>query len=90
MPSWIASLVASLPQAMSLPSRRILLPLLAGSLTALGALENLPDIEIVRLLDSLPDIVVLYLLYRQPDPKRYQDIEDKLDRIIERVDRRKL
>jgi len=66
-----------------------IIPLLALGNLLLSNLESLPDSELIKLLDSLPDLLVFWLLYRQPDPKRYQIIEAKLDKILGAVDRRR-
>lgn len=69
--------------------RVAVLPLLAVGSLLLSSLESLPDSELIRLLDSLPDLLIFWLIYRQPDPKKYQIIEAKLDKILGAVDRRR-
>jgi len=66
-----------------------IIPLLALGNLLLSNLESLPDSELIKLLDSVPDLLIFWLLYRQPDPKRYQIIEAKLDKILGAVDRRR-
>jgi len=66
-----------------------IIPLLAVGNLLLSSLDSLSDSELIKVIDSLPDLLIFWLIYRQPDPKKYQIIEAKLDKILGAVDRRR-